>query len=258
MGRLEKNREVVKDSAIDIDVLVTVVDGNAELTKKLLKVKDLLINTSPSSDRSVIKFDKKINKNINKLKKKAPKLMTKGKDEKLLSLIKKLEILIVERGCRNRKETINDENDFIIKDGVLKQYVGKDADVVLPNSVKVIGAKAFYNSDTLVTLECNEGLTTIKEKAFEGCKALNSVYFPNSLAHIEDDAFYNCLVLNEVMIEKGLLSIGTYAFSKCPNLYAIKIPKSVNRIGEKAFFLDSKLRWRTKRAIKKVNKKALK
>ena len=256
--KLNANKVIIKDSAIDIDVLETIAEGNDEVLKKLAKIKKLLLETNPSTDKKVVKLDKKINKLIIKLKKKGQKYIVKGKTAKFLCQLKKIEVLIVERGCRNRKSTPNDEKDFVIKDGVLIEYLGKDPEIVLPNSVKVIGEKAFYNSDTLVSIEGNEGLTTIKAKAFEGCIALNSVYLQKGVSMIEDDAFYNCFVLTDVIFEEGLTTIGNYAFAKCPNLYAIKIPKSVNKIGDKAFVFDKSLKNKTKRKIKKINKKALK
>ena len=40
---------------------------------------------------------------------------------------------------------MSDIKDFVVKNGVLKKYTGKDAEVVIPDGVTCIGDKVFYN-----------------------------------------------------------------------------------------------------------------
>ncbi|MGN0797379.1 MAG: leucine-rich repeat domain-containing protein [Christensenellales bacterium] len=255
--RLEKNKKTLADCVVDVDALIDIVDSYADTVEKLNKIKEKLANTNPSSDNYVVKMDKKIKKYIAKVSKKVKKYVVSGKLYKLAKDLKKLEIMIVERGCVSRKSSPCDEKDFVIKDGVLTAYKGNDSVVVLPNSVKIIGEKAFYYNESISEVELGASVHTIMAKAFEGCKALNYFVAYEGLSSIGDDAFYNCASLAEVVLEEGLTTIGRYAFAKCPNLYAIKLPKSVVKIGEKAFFLDSNLVGKTKRKVKKINKKAL-
>ena len=41
--------------------------------------------------------------------------------------------------------------DFIIEDGVLKEYVGEESDVVIPEGVTAIGDEAFDGCERLQT-----------------------------------------------------------------------------------------------------------
>ena len=57
-------------------------------------------------------------------------------------------------------------SNFNIKNGVLEEYTGKDADVIIPDGVTEIGNKAFY-----------------------GCSSLTSITIPDSVKKIGEDAF---------------------------------------------------------------------
>ena len=255
--RLERNKKTLADCVVDVDTMIAIADGHSNTIEKLSKIKEKLASTNPSSEKDVVKMDKKVKKYIAKVSKKIKKYAVNGKLYKVEKELKKLEIMIVERGCVSRKSSTCDEKDFVVKDGVLTAYKGNDSVVVLPNSVKIIGEKAFYYNESISEVELGASVHTIMSKAFEGCRALNYFVAYEGLSSIGDDAFYNCTSLAEVVLEEGLTTIGRYAFAKCPNLYAIKLPKSVVKIGEKAFFLDSNLAGKTKRKIKKINKKAL-
>ncbi|MBQ7257304.1 MAG: hypothetical protein IJS60_06380 [Abditibacteriota bacterium] len=56
--------------------------------------------------------------------------------------------------------------DFIIEDGVLKEYKGKDTDVVIPEGVTCIGNMALCEGLKLTTLEIPKSVTKIEEEAF--------------------------------------------------------------------------------------------
>ena len=256
-ARLSENKATLKENAITMDLLIEIADGHKPCIEHLNKIKELLEMTNPSSDKTIVKLDKQIYKMIGKLERKLRKVAPKGKQTKTFKLIKKIEIAIVERGCVSRLKAECDENDFVIKEGILTEYTGHDSDVVLPNKVRVVGEKAFYDNATIVSIVLNDDATTIMPKAFEGCKVLSRVVGGESLSMVGDDAFYNCGALEEVVLEEGLTTIGNYAFAKCPRLYAFKLPKSVVKIGEKAFFLDKNLTRKTRKKVKKINRKAL-
>ncbi len=94
--------------------------------------------------------------------------------------------------------------------------------VTIPNSVKVIGYKAFANCN-INMLILGSGVTTIGERAFYGCTKLQ-------LAALGD---YD--ELSGAMTKSNLEKIGDYAFYGCSNLKQIKIPNTVKEIGCYAF-----------------------
>ena len=71
-------------------------------------------------------------------------------------------------------------------------------------------AKNLYLNDELVTeLVIPEGVTEIKDYAFENCKGLTSVVIPGSVTRIEYGAFSDCSGLTSVTIPNSVTSIGS-------------------------------------------------
>jgi hypothetical protein len=137
--------------------------------------------------------------------------------------------------------------------------------VKFPNTIKRIGAKAFYccesYSGTLplnnytqleeigdeAFLGCNSlvgelvfpnSLTKIGEKAFIECKFTGSIFIPNSVKSIGDYAFFGCHRFSGmIMIGNGCTSIGESVFSHCTGITgSIHIGNNVTSIGARAFF----------------------
>ncbi len=74
-------------------------------------------------------------------------------------------------------------------------------------------AKNLYLNDVLVTdLVIPDGITYIKDGAFEGYKKLASVTIPDSVTSIGYNAFYGCTSLASITIPDGVTNIGEFAF----------------------------------------------
>ncbi len=102
--------------------------------------------------------------------------------------------------------------DFAVRGGVLEKYNGAAMEVVIPNSVKIIGDQAFYN-----------------------CKGITSVVIPDSVKEIGRYAFNNCAELESVTMANSVQKIGYCAFRDCRSLTALTIPDSVREIDNDAF-----------------------
>lgn len=72
--------------------------------------------------------------------------------------------------------------------------------LVIPASVKRIGANVMCWNETLKTLKLADGTEVVGEAAFEGCMNLESVDMGKSLTTLEDYAFYNCDNLKELLM----------------------------------------------------------
>ena len=59
-------------------------------------------------------------------------------------------------------------NDFLIENGVLKKYKGKNTDVVIPSGVICIAPKVFSGKD-ITSITIPNSVNNVGKEAFIGC-----------------------------------------------------------------------------------------
>ena len=101
---------------------------------------------------------------------------------------------------------------------------------------KIIAYEAFYNCDSLTSVEIGDSVTSIGSYAFRNCDSLTSVETGDSVTSIGDRAFYECISLTSVEIGDSVTSIGDWAFAYCSSLTRVVIGDSVTSIGYEAFY----------------------
>lgn len=99
---------------------------------------------------------------------------------------------------KTRKMVIPD-GVTIINNGAFKGNKTIEA-VMIPSSVKIIGAQAFEDCIALKKVKFSEGLNVL-EKAFTGCSSLEKVELPRSLKIIKDD-FERCIHIRKVYVSR--------------------------------------------------------
>ena len=77
--------------------------------------------------------------------------------------------------------SVANESDFVIENGVLKEYTGNASQVVIPSGVTSIGKYAFNNCDSIVTVTIPSGATSIENYAFYDCDSIVTVTIPNGV-----------------------------------------------------------------------------
>ena len=107
--------------------------------------------------------------------------------------------------------------------------------VQMSNSVKSIGAGAFFCCSKLAGIEISQNVTRIGDLAFAYCDSLARISIPGAVETIGIKAFYCDEALIEVTFHEGLKNIEHKAFAKCHSLSTIIIPLSVQSIGSSAF-----------------------
>jgi hypothetical protein len=156
----------------------------------------------------------------------------------------------------------NAKNDVVIKSGT----VGISScafmrtsfeNIIIPQSVKIVGSLAFYESKlyssapdnniiyadkwvvghkgNLSAITLKQGTVGIADSALQYGYSLTSIVIPSSVESIGENAFLLCKSLTTVTINNGLKSIGNSAFMYCLALKSINIPQSVTNIGLSAF-----------------------
>lgn len=126
-------------------------------------------------------------------------------------------------------------SDFFIWQGQLLDYRGTSKTPVIPDTVTVIGASAFWRSDiTGVTIPSSVKL--IGASAFYECASLTSVDIPGSVERIDDNAFCDCTGMTSVKLNKGLKVIGEGGFNDCEGLTSLVLPEGLTTLEERAFY----------------------
>ena len=141
------------------------------------------------------------------------------------------------------------EYDYqILDDGTIEiiYYYGCDEVIIIPSEIdgrKVTGIKGFNlsNKENIKSITIPDGVTSIGDSAFSGCRSLTDITIPDSVTSIGDSAFSGCRSLTDITIPDGVTSIGDSAFSCCRSLTDITIPDSVTSIGCEAFYNCSSL-----------------
>ena len=113
--------------------------------------------------------------------------------------------------------------------------------VILPNSLKVIGASSFYNCSSLKSIELPNQMTAIGNSFFEGCSSLMSVTVPNTVKSIGDCAFLDCASLETIELPNSVTSMGASPFSGCTSLKSFVVPDSIRELGVRYFWKCSGL-----------------
>lgn len=120
-------------------------------------------------------------------------------------------------------------SDFFIWQGQLLDYRGTSKMPVIPDTVKVIGASAFWRSDiTGVTIPSSVKL--IGASAFYECASLTSVDIPGSVERIDNNAFCDCTGMTSVKLNKGLKVIGEGGFNDCEGLTSLVLPEGLESL----------------------------
>ena len=190
-----------------------------------------------------------------------------------LGTAKYLSKIIIPSTYRGKPVTEIAEFGFVVNyhDGE-KSYL---TEIVIPDSVKIIGENAFDYCDSLSSVTIPESVTKIGDDAFGGCEKLVEVYNLSSLdvSSVFDDALVIHTSLEEesilekkgnfvlldwegerhlvtyigndtetVVIPDGVTIIDGFAFYNCESLTSITIPDTVTSIDNCAFFGCSSLK----------------
>lgn len=133
-----------------------------------------------------------------------------------------------------------------------------EGELILPTTLKKIGAYAFQNQKDLFYVEFPDGMEEIGAHAFEGCDALTINSLPETVSSIGEYAFAKCNAIPSIILPENLTYLGAGAFSEmanlqkavlfsgltavpedlcrdCRKLETVYLPKKASTIGNRAF-----------------------
>lgn len=133
--------------------------------------------------------------------------------------------------------TMTDERYVIkIPDGVVEiadRAFEKCTDlkaVIIPKSVKRIGAYAFHES-YLETLIIEDGVEVIGERAFSFCRFLSNIYLGSSIKILENGAFQRCANISTVLLPKETEELYDEVFEGCNFLSNVYVHRKLEYFG---------------------------
>lgn len=130
--------------------------------------------------------------------------------------------------------TARADGDFTIENGVLKKYNGSGGYVVVPDGVKTIDERAFYNNLTITGVRLPDSVMQIKSFAFYACANLKEATLPSGLRTIGTSAFYECN-LQSLTLPGSLTYVDSGAFGRNRALSSVTIPAALTRLENGAF-----------------------
>ncbi|MDD6488795.1 MAG: leucine-rich repeat domain-containing protein [Clostridia bacterium] len=151
-------------------------------------------------------------------------------------------------GCSALKSIDVDENNAVYssQDGVLFdkdktkliKFPAKSdkSEYNIPDSVTVIGDKAFEYCETLTSVTMPDSVSSLDgndSSTFIGCDKLTDVKLSNNIPVITGRMFYGCSSLKNIKIPDSVTRIYYEAFNGCTSLEIIDVPDSVTSIDGK-------------------------
>lgn len=120
-------------------------------------------------------------------------------------------------------------------------YADNVKKIIIEPGITYINAGAFYEYESLESVEISDTVTTLEEYAFWGCHALKSVILGDSVKTMGDGVFRNCSSLAEFTMGSSVKEIGNDVFSGCASLATVTIGRNVEKIGSNVFTYCSSL-----------------
>ena len=108
--------------------------------------------------------------------------------------------------------------------------------VVIPASVKSIGASAFAECKSLEAISVPASVSALGTGAFKGCESLATAIIRAEVAGLPAGLFMGCSRLADVQVPSAVKDIGCDAFNGCSSLSEFGFPSSLVTIGDKAFY----------------------
>ena len=107
------------------------------------------------------------------------------------------------------------EDGSLVFETIALYPAGKKGEYAVPETVKNIANRAFYNCDALTGIVFADGFKNIGEEAFFDCDSITTITMPESAGDIGSYAFASCDELREFIVYSNLTDYADNAFDGC-------------------------------------------
>jgi len=121
------------------------------------------------------------------------------------------------------------------KTNLIRYPHNRKGDYTIPTGVETISDYAFYETDSLTSIQFPSTLKDIGVYAFHGCVGLTAITIPSGITEIKRETFGYCTNIESVILPPTITKIGYSAFSSCYKLLSINFPSSIDTIDDFAF-----------------------
>ncbi|WP_026834422.1 leucine-rich repeat domain-containing protein [Eubacterium xylanophilum] len=129
-------------------------------------------------------------------------------------------------GSESLKKIVISEGITSINVGLSKWiYLNSIESVVLPDTIQDIGST--FSGTKIKEIILPQGIKVLGDKSFYNCAELKNVVLSNNLVEIGDSAFCRCTKLSEIVIPKSVIKIGKNALENADNLMRVDNKSSV-------------------------------
>lgn len=119
--------------------------------------------------------------------------------------------------------------------GAFENNPSMTGDIKIPDGVKSIGVRAFYECAAITSVTIPDSCTKIGWQGFLGCAKISSIDLGKGLTTCEMDVFRDCHSITEIDIPDSCTEVGSAAFCGCYSLKTIKLGSNITRIAGEAF-----------------------
>lgn len=114
--------------------------------------------------------------------------------------------------------------------------------VNVENGVEIIRERAFFYQGSLVTINIPDSMTVIMDEAFRSDKSLSNCVLPDSMTSIGFEAFRECKSLTRIVIPDSVTTLNDGSFRLCSGAESIIIGKGISEIPPNCFGYGSSLK----------------
>ena len=130
----------------------------------------------------------------------------------------------------------SDESEFVVERSVLIRYNGyTKKDIRIPEGITEIRESAFQGMNNIESVHLPESVELIGEGAFAGCKNLRSIAIPEGVEAVDRDAFNGCISLKSIRFPRSIKKIEASVLTGCTGLEAVILPKKIEMLPWRLF-----------------------